>query len=329
MTGRALIVAGSLTDEDRYGVESAGRVAAALASRGWEIESIHAAESQSLLRRLIDDPPSVVVPVGFGAPCEDGHVCALARLAGVPCAGPTPASGGIMQDKAVLTRLVDSLFPDGSGVRSPRGTSITFGLAAETVRARISDVPPPLVIKPSWAGSSEGLVTADSVDEAISLVTSILEREGKVLVQHLESPVAEVSCTVLDTVDGRLFLPIVELRRDDVAVMGPDEKFGAQGLGRHIIPARISAAVEDKIRHAVLLLHDEVGSIGLTRTDILILPDEELVVLELNGIPGLLHSSIACDAALAAGISFPDLCERYLQSAFIRRPEPNLWQPRP
>jgi D-alanine--D-alanine ligase len=328
MTARALIVAGSLTAEDRYGVESAGRVEVALGSRGWDVESIHASESRTLLRRLIEAPPSVVVPVGFGAPCEDGHVCALSRIAGIPCAGPTPAAGSIMQDKSVLTHLVESLFPAGFGVRAPHGASITVGLGDDAIRARIDAIEPPLVIKPSWAGSSEGLVTAQSTEEAIRHVKPILKQEGKVLVQHLETPVAEVSCTVLDTADGPLFLPIVELRRDDVAVLGADEKFGSQALDRHIIPARVTEALADKIRQSVLLLHDEVGAIGLTRTDILVLASDELVMLELNGIPGLLQSSIACDAALAAGISFPELCELYLKSAFLRRPEPDIWRAR-
>ncbi len=76
----------------------------------------------------------------------------------------------------------------------------------------------------------------------------------------------------------------------------------------------------------MLLIHDAVGSIGLTRTDILVRTDGELVVLELNAIPGLLESSIACDAARAAGMSFDDLCVAYAESAFLARAEPRIWK---
>src|ERR1700683_980533 len=111
MIRTALVVIGSRTSEDKYGITSGHRVADALRRRGWSIVTLHAAEGRSVLRRLLDEPPDVVVPVGFGAPCEDGQICAVARMAGIPCSGPTPAAGGIMQDKSALSRIVDSLFP--------------------------------------------------------------------------------------------------------------------------------------------------------------------------------------------------------------------------
>lgn len=327
MSRRVLVVIGSRTRENGYGVASGRRVADALRRHGWDVEVLHAAEGAAVMRRLLEDPPGVVVPVGFGPPCEDGHISAACRLAAVPCAGPTPASGGLMQDKSALSRLVDALFPDGSGVRSPRGCTITRGIDGTVFRARVRALTPPLLVKPAFSGSSEGLAVAGTHEEAMSAVALILDYEGKVLVQELEHPIlSEVSCTVLDGAEGPHFLPIVELRREGELVLGPEEKFGPEGLGRHIIPARLDAGLVLRLREAVLTVHDAVGAVGLTRTDVLIRKDGELVILELNGIPGLLESSIACDAARAAGLPFDELCIRYLQSAFIPRAEPRVWE---
>jgi D-alanine-D-alanine ligase len=232
-----------------------------------------------------------------------------------------------MQDKAALSRVVDALFPLGSGVRSPRGCTLTGRLSPGEATSRIKQLTPPLVVKPNFSGSSEGLSVVTTHFEAIAAAANILPYEGKALVQELEHPVAhEVSCTVLDAPEGPCFLPIVELRRDDVLVLGPEQKFGAQGYDRHIVPARLASEVATRLERAVLALHDAVGSIGLTRTDILVLPDGEIVVLEMNGIPGLLESSIACDAARVAGISFDELCAQYLESAFLERAEPRIWE---
>jgi D-alanine-D-alanine ligase-like ATP-grasp enzyme len=107
--------------------------------------------------------------------------------------------------------------------------------------------------------------------------------------------------------------------------MGKEEKFGDDARQRHLVSPLLSPELQKKLQEVVLRLHEVVGAAGLTRTDILILPDNELVVLEMNGIPGLLESSIACDAAAAAGISFPELCEAYVQSAFLPRAEPDVW----
>lgn len=326
MSRRALVVMGSRTSEDKYGITSGLRVIGGLRHHGWDVEGIHASQGVAILSKLLNDP-GVVVPVGFGSPCEDGHIFAVARMAGVPCAGPTPGAGSLMQDKSVLNMIVDAIFPPGSGVRSPRGHTLTQTLPQSVMEARVNSLRPPLVVKPAFSGSSEGLLVVDSPSQALDFaVASIRAGEGKVLVQELEVNVlAEVSCTVLDDESGPNFLPIVELRRDDVLVLGPEEKFGSSGLGRHIIPARLDSKIATKLESVVLRLQEVVGAVGLTRTDVLITESGELVMLELNAIPGLLDSSIACDAAAAAGIPFDDLCVRYAESAFLPRPEPSIW----
>jgi D-alanine-D-alanine ligase len=323
---RVLLIIGSRTSEDRYGVESGGRVAGALRRVNWNVEVIHAREGRAILRRLVDHPPQLIVPVGFGTPCEDGHIFAAARLAGIPCAGPTSAAGSLMQDKAALSRFVDALFPLGSGVRSPRGRVLTSNLSRDETEFCIKSLGTPLVVKPAFGGSSEGLSVAFTYAEAIEAITTLVQNESKVLVQELEQTIShEISCTVLDGLDRPSFLPIVELRREDVPVLGREEKFGTAAFDRHIIPARLTADVAARVEKAVWILHDAVGAVGLTRTDILVLFNGEIVVLEMNGIPGLLESSIACDAARAAGISFENLCVRYAESAYIPRAEPNVW----
>jgi D-alanine-D-alanine ligase len=320
-------VIGSRTSENTYGVTSGHRLDEALRKRGWKTRVIHAREGAEIGGYLCtDEKPDLVVPVGFGAPCEDGHVFALCRMFGIPCAGPTPGAGSLMQDKAALGHVVDSIFPPGSRVRSPRGCVLSRRLSAQELERHVNRIAPRLLVKPNFAGSSERLSVVDTHAEAIAAATGMLEHEGKVVVQHLEEPIAnEISCTVIDRADGPQFLPIVELRRDDVAVMGPKEKFGEEGRDRHIIPARLARKLATRIKEVVLRIHAEVGCIGLTRTDMLVLPDSEVVVLEQNGIPGLLESSIACDAALAGGISFEELCVLYAQSAYLRRDEPAVW----
>ncbi|HRC60706.1 MAG TPA: hypothetical protein PLD53_07045 [Candidatus Propionivibrio aalborgensis] len=327
MTRKALLVIGSRTRENGYGITSGLRVAEALRRRGWQADTIQATDSRLLLQLLLHGSFDVVVPVGFGAPCEDGHVFAAARLAGIPCAGPTPAAGSIMLDKSMTSRLVDALFAPSSGVRSPSGRTLAKGQSTANIELLIRQLTPPLVVKPNFSGSSDGLYVASTYVEALAAVCGMLAYEGRVCVQTLEHPVAhEVSCTVLDAPDGPLFLPIVELRRDDVHVLGAAEKFGSEGLNRHIIPARLRTETVAKLKHVVLTLHEEIGATGLTRTDVLVLPDDTLVVLEINGIPGLLESSIACDAAHAAGICFDELCIKYAESAYLPRAEPRIWE---
>lgn len=202
---KALVVIGSRTEEDPYGVISGHRVNESLLKRGWKTHVIHSREGMELVEYLLSDRPDLVVPVGFGPPCEDGHVFALARVLGVPCAGPTPRSGSMMQDKAALANVVDRIFPVEAAVRAPRGCVLTRQLSDAEKERRVGQVAPPLLVKPNFSGSSEGLEIFDTHHEAIAAATSMLDREGRVLVQHLEQAVAEISCTVIDYLDGPMF----------------------------------------------------------------------------------------------------------------------------
>lgn len=321
-----LVVAGSHTNENKYGVISANRVAEALTGHGWNVTIVHATNVKEIFQVMMNGQPDLVVPVGFGPPCEDGHIFAAARMAGIPCAGPTPAAGSLMLDKAMLSRLVDAVFQQSSCVRSPVGITLTANHSLVEATALIGHLKLPLVVKPNYSGSSEGLSVVNSHAEAAVEALKLVISEGKVLVQELETGIAhEISCTVLDGQDGPQFLPIVKLQRDDVLVLGPEEKFGDSGLDRHVVPAPLEEDLVERIQSAVLTLHEALGSCGLTRTDILIKDNGELVILEVNGIPGLLTSSIACDSARAAGIDFSELAIRYALSAFLDRADSVIW----
>ncbi|MBI5707265.1 MAG: ATP-grasp domain-containing protein [Armatimonadetes bacterium] len=221
--------------------------------------------------------------------------------------------------------VVKGLFSQASLVRAPTSVALNKTLPIDEMERSVDSLRTPLVVKPAFGGSSEGLVVADTHAIAIRAATAQLPKEGKVLVQELEDSESEISCTVLDDLEGPLFLPIVELVRGSAKVMGIEEKFGSTATGRHVVPARLTPELHDRVRHAVLRLHDAIGAVGLTRTDIIITKRGEVVILEINGIPGLLETSIACDASLAAGISFDELCVRYASTAFLDRPEPRVW----
>jgi D-alanine-D-alanine ligase len=323
---RCLVIAGSFTAEDKYGRISASRVAEALDRTGWVVDVLHASERRKIMQVLSEARHDVLVPVGFGPPCEDGHMFALGRMAGIPVAGPTPAVGSLTLDKAMLARVIDSVFPPGSGVRAPRGIVVTDSDQLSELMKQFAGFPGKFVVKPNFGGSSDGLSVCETFDEVQRAVRAILPREVSVLVQQLEHPlVCEISCTTVSTENGTIFLPVVELSTGDALVMDAELKFGESAVGQHIIPARLPPPLTKRVESAVRGLLDAIGAVGLTRTDMLVLPGGELVVLEVNAIPGLLPTSIAVDAAAAGGIPFDELAYRYAMSAFLPRKELNVW----
>lgn len=323
-----LVVVGSLTSEDVHGRSSGRRVAEALRERGATVDTVHSSAYTEIAHRLISNPPDVVVPVGFGVPTESGGIHTLSKMLGVPCAGPNALAGSIMLDKGMLESLVATTCSD-LGVRPPVGISVPCNFSTELVTMMLDGSSGPFVVKPNFGGSSDNLYVAMTAIEAARLAVEVAGNEGRVLIQQLEAPIlAEVSATVLDEPDGPRYLPLVQIDREDTVVFGPEQKFGPTASQRHRIPADLPSEICERIRDAVLRLQNRLGAVGLTRWDALVLPDEQIVLLEANAIPGLLPSSIAVDAAAAGGISFPQLCEAYAASAFLPRPEPNVWPTR-
>jgi D-alanine-D-alanine ligase len=91
------------------------------------------------------------------------------------------------------------------------------------------------------------------------------------------------------------------------------------GMSRHIIPARVSEPVRQACERLSILAHEALGCRGMSRTDLIVTPEDEVFVLETNTIPGMTSTSLLPDAARAAGIEFPDLCARLVGLALEPR----------
>jgi D-alanine-D-alanine ligase len=87
------------------------------------------------------------------------------------------------------------------------------------------------------------------------------------------------------------------------------------GMSRHIIPARVSEAAALECQRVALAAHVALGCAGMSRSDTIVTPDGKVLLLELNTIPGMTTTSLVPDAARAAGIEFPELCDRLVKLA--------------
>ena len=91
------------------------------------------------------------------------------------------------------------------------------------------------------------------------------------------------------------------------------------GMSRHIIPARVSEEARAECVRLSLLAHRALGCRGMSRSDTIVTGDGRVELLEVNTIPGMTSTSLLPDAAAAAGIEFPDLCDRLVRLALEGR----------
>jgi len=169
-------------------------------------------------------------------------------------------------------------------------------------------------VKPGGEGSSIG-VTIVRQETALDGALDTAFRYGpEVLVEAYVSGV-EITGPVLGN-DAPEVLPLIEIVPKN-EFYDYEAKY-TPGATDEIIPARIPEAQAARARELTLAAHLAVGCRGLSRVD-MIVDGDEVYVLELQTIPGLTDTSLVPRAALAAGMSFPQLVDRLIELALEGR----------
>ncbi|MEP6822919.1 MAG: D-alanine--D-alanine ligase [Chthoniobacterales bacterium] len=183
----------------------------------------------------------------------------------------------------------------------------------------------PLVIKAPRQGSTVGVYIVK--DEA-ALATALLEAvkyDERLLVEKF-IPARELTVGVL----GDQALPIIEIIAKDgfydfsekYPFLNPGGASSSGGGARHVCPAELSEEQTKSIRALALRAHRALGLRVYSRVDVMLPPEGEPTVLEINTIPGMTPTSLLPEAAGVAGISYPQLCVRIIElSLAARRPE--------
>ena len=114
-------------------------------------------------------------------------------------------------------------------------------------------------------------------------------------------------------------MPIVEIRAE-----GGHYDFAAKyesGGTEYLVPAPLSPAIADSCSQMAVSACLEIGCRGMARVDFRLSSKKELFALEVNTLPGFTETSLLPKAADAAGIGFPELCTRIMESATTDRHE--------
>ena len=107
-----------------------------------------------------------------------------------------------------------------------------------------------------------------------------------------------------------------------VEIRAPDGNYDytakyTTGMTEYLAPAPLPPDIEASCREFARRTYRALACQGLARIDFRMNADHDLFVLELNTIPGFTETSLLPKAAAAAGISFPALCSRILESASV------------
>jgi len=291
------VMRGGPSAEREVSLRSGAAVAAALRSRGHQVVELDPRGPGWSLPAGTD----VVFLALHGTYGEDGSVQAELEALGVPYTGCDARASRLAFDK-VLTKQHCL----AAGVPTARF------LVVETLTASWPmGWNPPVVLKPARQGSSVGLQVVERVGDWSAALTEAMRYDSRVLV---EEKVPGRECTV-GILDGRS-LPIVEVR-PKTGIYDYQTKYTA-GATDYLCPAPLPEATAARVCEAALGAFAAIGGRDFARVDVIVRPDGQPVVLEINTLPGMTETSLLPKAAAAAGLSFPELCQRMVDLALRR-----------
>jgi len=253
----------------------------------------------------------VAFPVLHGPFGEDGAVQGLLKLAGVPFVGAGVLGSAVGMDKDVMKRLLrDAGLPIGK-FRVLDGKS-----AGHTAFADVADeLGLPVFVKPANLGSSVGVSRATDEREFSEAVKHALRFDRKVILeQSIEG--REIECSVLGNAQPIASMPgeIVPLGRFYSYEAKYIDDNGADLRAPADLPAAVVARVQELAIEAFRILDCE----GLARVDFFLRGETEVIINEINTIPGFTRISMYPRLWEATGISCSELIDRLIELAMER-----------
>jgi D-alanine-D-alanine ligase len=260
-------------------------------------------------------PIDVLFPVLHGTFGEDGSIQGLFEVAGIPYVGAGVLGSAIGMDKDVMKRLLRDAGIPCAPFRTIRRSH--FDANPATACAELASLGFPLFIKPVSSGSSVGIRKVADVAALATAVSHAFQFDNKVIAEVAIAG-REIELAVLGgtaptvTVAGE----IIVQHRD--GFYSYDAKYIDADAARIEIPATITAAEQSQAQRLALRAFEVLECEGMARVDLFLQVDGQLLVNEINTIPGFTDISMYPKLWAASGVSAGDLITRLIELALAR-----------
>jgi D-alanine-D-alanine ligase len=238
-----------------------------------------------------------------GGAGEGGTLQAILDVIGVPYTGSGQLASALAMDKDLSKRLFRA-----AGVPVP-----AWFMAPVTPEDVKNGLGWPVIVKPSKQGSSVGLTLVRKPPDLTAAVELAGRYDDEVMVEQF-IPGRELTVGVL----GDVPLPVGEIVPKH-ELFDYESKY-TPGMSEETFPAKIATRLARQLQEYALMAHRTLKLGGYSRIDFRVSADGDIFCLEANSLPGMTRTSLFPQAGQAAGIAFPELCERICKLARNNRP---------
>ncbi len=323
-----------ITHDGRWVLESADpeRLAISSADRLPEVDrsgaTVALAQEETASELVVHEPQApprtlgevdVVFPLLHGPWGEDGTLQGLLEMAGVRYVGAGVLASAIGMDKQYMKVVFQA-----QGLPVLPYTVITrrdWERDRAACQEAADSLGYPVFVKPCRAGSSMGISKVHGPHELEAAVEEAHRHDPKALVEVAAEGGREIECGVLEGFDDNppdvsvvaeiLVDPSHEFY-DFAAKYLPEEHTDLE------VPADLSAPTAGRIQDLAVQAFEALSCEGLARVDFFVLPDDRVVINEINTMPGFTPTSLFPRVWAATGLKYPDLVDRLIQLALHR-----------
>jgi D-alanine-D-alanine ligase len=319
---RVALLLGGRSSEHEISLQSGASVAAGLREAGHEVLEVLIDKQGRWLHEGAEVELraaggllgcDAAFPVLHGPFGEDGTVQGALEVLDVPYAGPSVLSAAVTLDKLICKRLLAF-----HGL-----PQVEFAEVGEHGwRELVAAMPRPLWVKPSRLGSSVGIARVSNLEQELDdAVAAAAAHDPRVIVEA-DAGGREVECSVIgnagigddDSVETSLPGAIVTRASDWYDF---EAKYSDGGM-ELVVPPPFDDDVVARVRELAETVFRAVGGTGFARCDFFVRDDGDVLVNEINMIPGFTATSVFGKLFEATGVSYPELCDRLVELAIDR-----------
>ncbi|MEV5053806.1 D-alanine--D-alanine ligase family protein [Arthrobacter sp. Bi26] len=261
----------------------------------------------------------VVFPLLHGPFGEDGTIQGLLELSDTRYVGAGVLASAVGMDKHFMKVVFEA-----AGLHVGPYIAVTdrqWRNDPETVRKRVDQLGFPVFVKPARAGSSMGISKVDSIEGLDAAIETAREHDPKLVIEAGITG-REIECAVLEgrgTDAPRTSMP------GEISVAGGGHEFydfnakyvdDAAALS---CPADLPEEAITRVRELAAVAFDAVGGEGLSRVDFFYTPDGELIINEINTMPGFTPKSMYPQMWKASGLGYAELIDELIHLALHRK----------
>ena len=249
----------------------------------------------------------VAFPVLHGPYGEDGTIQGLFEMIGIKYVGSGVLASAVSMDKSYAKPIF-----------AAAGLSVAAGIVVTSKNFELpSNLIFPLFVKPARSGSSRGTTKVKQKSDLASAVEHALSFDTKVIIEQAVVG-KEIECAVLQA-DGKITAS--EVGQISISSKFEFYDFQAKYLDNSmelILPAELPAGVQSKIQQAAITAFNAAGCEGLARVDFFYSTQGEIIINEINTMPGFTPTSVYPKLIEKNGINYQELITKLITTAQTR-----------